>query len=255
MLISKPKHRLAIAGLLWVCVASPTGCDKSFPPDTQEYRGSCGLFSLATTSEKPFNFPVPQLKCSLSFTFDPQMCSGTCTCRQVAIVQMIRFTDNREGHEGEYFQPTDRQEDRMVHDHPNAAMNGWAIDRGEEFKWAYYARYDDGNWWDSAHDQFDWHVRLGANNSAAIIKDAIHDERSDYRVDVVDVPVCIDDASACNQAILGYYGWYFGRSGGSGEMSAVTRYTALWMRDAFALAVAEWNKQDDNHPLVIHGFP
>ena len=71
---------------------------------------------------------------------------------------------------------------------------------------------------------------------------------------MVDVPVCIDADSTCNQAVLGYHGWYFGRTAGSGELRAVTRYTALSMRDA-CLAVAEWNKQDDNHPLVIHGFP
>jgi hypothetical protein len=93
------------------------------------------------------------------------------------------------------------------------------------------------------------------NLVAAIIKDAIHDERNAYRVDVVDVPICIEPNSQCYQAGLGYYGWYFGRTSGSDDLSSVTRYAALWMRDAFAVAVAEWNKQEDNHQLVVHTFP
>lgn len=234
------------------------GCNSWFSAATDPYTKSCGIFSLASQSNKPPNFPVPELRTTVNFTFNPAKCGKTCNCQQIAFVQMIRFTDQTDNHAGENFQPSGSQEDRMIKQNPNAAFNGWAIDRADDHVWAFYGRNNDGSFDDLAHDPtggLGWHIQVGSNTKDAIIKDAIHDERSKYRVDVVIVPVCIDPNSSCNQQILGYFGYSFIRTENAVSINPATAFTYNWMVEAFDLAVLEWNKQDGKNKLNLVKIP
>jgi hypothetical protein len=171
---------------------------------------------------------------------------------------MIRFTDQTDDHAGEHFQPSGDQEDRMIKGNANPAFNGWAIDRVDDQVWAFYGRNNDGSFDDLAHDPTRgslWHIQIGSNTTNAVIRDAIHDERAKYRVEVVTVPVCIDPNSSCNQKILGYFGYSFIRTENADFINPATAFTYKWMVDAFDLAVAEWNKQDGKNKLSLVKIP
>lgn len=219
------------------------------------YTRSCGTFDLSAMSNKPYNFPVPEMKTTLSFALQPNKCNQAFSCSSVAFVQMIRFIDQTGGHAGEYFQPSGDQGSRMIGNNSNPDLNGWAIDRTEGRKWAYLSRLDDGSWDAIQNDPVDWHIQLGSNGQSAIVKDGIHSDKSKYRVDVVTVPICVDADPTTNDQIFGYFGFSFSRPENADQLLVPTEDTYNWMPQAFDLAVSEWNKQGDKEKLRLRRIP
>jgi len=62
-----------------------------------------------------------------------------------------------------------------------------------------------------------------------------------YSVDVLDVPVCIDQESTCKNSILGYYRWGWFVAADHIVKNSYAEVAQSWYTQAFPLAVDQWN--------------
>lgn len=186
----------------------------------------CGAFTFTGSS-----IPNGGINCQVSFAFNPATCSAAaCQCNQIAYVQMVRIVDLDTG---DHLQPFAEQANRMVTGNPTPAFNGWAVDRLQGRVWGYYGRNNDGT--------FASTLTPGSNTTAAVLRDTPSGWSVNNWFDAVSTPVCIDAKSGCVNRLDGFEYWLFivkQDGSGSDPFSEIGRQ---WHRDAFDLAVAEWN--------------
>jgi len=183
------------------------------------------------------------IDCQVSFSFNTATCgAAACTCNTIAYVQIVRIIDRDTGN---FLQPHSEQTNRMVLGNATTAFNGWAVDRLFGRVWGYYGRNNDGT--------FASTLTTGSNTSAAILRDTPSGWAVNNWFDAVSVPVCIAAGSSCVDRLLGYEYWLFivdPDGSGSDPFSEIGRE---WHRDAFNLAVAQWNT--DASGLGKNSFP
>jgi hypothetical protein len=180
---------------------------------------------------------------TLTFDFDPTACGKSCTCNEVAFVQMIRVIDQDSG---AFLAPNGEFRDRLVAGQADPNLNGWAVDRGSGWKWGYYGRRDDGTFIASR-------VTPGSNTNPATLKDEPKAWPVNTSFHAVDAPVCIDGDAACNDCLFGFYNWLFFVDSGGDASEPVGFPAPEWTPTAAQLAVAEWN--NDASSLAKHSFP
>ncbi len=186
----------------------------------------CGTFTFTGS-------PIANggIDCEVSFSFSPVACgAAACQCNTIAYIQIVRIIDRDTGN---YLQPFAEQSNRMVTGNATVAFNGWAVDRLQGRVWGYYGRNNDGT--------FAGTLTPGSNTTAAVLRDTPQGWGVNNWFDAVSVPVCIDAGAPCVNRLAGYEYWLFvvGQDGaGSDPFSEIGRE---WHRDAFNLAVAEWN--------------
>jgi hypothetical protein len=180
---------------------------------------------------------------SVTFAFNPSQCGArACTTNSIAYVQIIRVIDINTGN---FLSPNSDQTNRIVTGNATAAFNGWAVDRILSRVWGYYGRNNDGS--------FASTLTPGSNSVSAVLRDVPSGWPDGSWFDAVSVPVCIDPNSTCVNKLLGYYYWLFtvGTDGAvGGPLDEIGRD---WHRDAFDLAVVEWN--NDAPGLAKNTFP
>jgi hypothetical protein len=219
--------RIALTALVILTLAS---CGPASTP--------CGTFTF--TGSPIVNAGID---CQVSFAFNPPDCAAAaCTCNTIAYIQIIRVIDLDTG---AFRQPHSDQVKRMVTGNATAAFNGWAVDRLQNRVWGYYGRNNDGT--------FSGTLTTGSNTTAAILRDTPSGWAVRNWFDAVSVPVCIAAGSTCENRLLGYEYWLFtveADGSGSDPFSEIGRQ---WHRDAFDLAVTEWNT--DAPGLSANTFP
>jgi hypothetical protein len=198
----------------------------------------CGTFTFTGS-------PISNggIDCEVSFAFNAATCAAAaCTCNTIAYVQIVRIVDRDTG---DFLQPFSEQANRMVLGNATEAFNGWAVDRLFGRIWGYYGRNNDGS--------FSSTLTTGSNTTPAVLRDTPSGWAVNNWFDAVSVPVCIASGSTCVNRLLGYEYWLFiveADGSGSDPFSEIGR---LWHRDAFNLAVAEWNT--DAPGLGKNSFP
>ncbi|HSD11518.1 MAG TPA: hypothetical protein VLF14_11055, partial [Candidatus Binatia bacterium] len=209
----------------------------------------------------------------VTFQFQPNRCDQTCSCNKVAMAQALRLKrpDNSD------IPLSDAQSARTVHNTSEPILDGWAIDRdknaetGTEWLWGFYGMNDDGSF-DSEK------ASRGDNATPAKLTDSPGTKlEKSYSVEVIDVPVCLDDRSPCFQRALGYFvwGWSVGGStlqrapecdAGQGWFAlcgalaptmcermphAKAEIGILYYKKAFCLALQAWNDNlGPRHPFT-----
>jgi hypothetical protein len=197
----------------------------------------CGTFSFTGAPHANRGVNV-----SVTFNFNAATCgAAACNCNTICYIQIVRIIDRDTGN---FLAPSTEQQNRIVTT-GTPTQNGWAVDRIDNRKWGYYARFDSGT--------FDTYLTTGSNTTPAILNDSPSGWPNNSWFDAVSVPVCIDAAAACKNRLEGYYYWLFivdntGTAGAPFNEVGVT-----WMQDSFNLAVAEWNT--DAPGLGKNNFP
>jgi hypothetical protein len=197
----------------------------------------CGTFSFTGAPHSNRGITV-----SVTFNFNAATCgAAACNCNTVCYIQIVRIVDRDTGN---FLAPSTEQQDRIVTT-GTPTQNGWAVDRVDDRKWGYYARFNDGT--------FASYLTTGSSTTPAILGDTPSGWPNNSWFDAVSVPVCIDSGATCNNRLLGYYYWLFivdntGTAGAPFDEIGVT-----WMQDSFNLAVNEWNT--DAPGLSKNTFP
>jgi hypothetical protein len=177
-----------------------------------------------------------------SFAFSPSACSATCTCNQIAYLQIVRIIDSDTG---DFLSPSTDQTNREVTGDPDASQNGWAIDRIDGRVWGYYGRNNDGT--------FASYLTPGSNTTPSVLGDEPSGWPDNSWFDAVDVPVCLDAEAHCNNGLLGYYYWLFIVAPGGATQAPLNEIGVDWNRDAVDKSVARWNATAG--PLGKNAFP
>ena len=211
---------------------------------------ACGQFDYQV---KPNDFRDPHLKpypgpgrVILSFAFKPENCGATpCRCNTVVFVQAIRFVLPPRIVK----QPHDEQTKRMTHSQ-TPFFDGWAIDTVEHAVQPYYGMLDDGSFPFSPTVPDLYPATPGSNFSSAVLRDSPgSDEWDSYSIEVISVPVCLDNGSPCDHRILGYYQWGWGVPD-KNKPNFVRDFHDEAISDlyvqAFDLAVQAWNDHLDD---------
>ena len=165
-----------------------------------------------------------------SFAFNPNACSATCTCNQVAYIQIVRIIDTSTGN---FLSPSTDQTNREVTGDPDATQNGWAVDRIDNRVWGYYGRNNDGS--------FASYLTPGSSTTPAVLGDEPSGWPDNSWFDAVDVPVCLDADSKCLNGLLGYDYWLFAVEQGGGTQTPFNEIGVDWNRDAVDKSIARWN--------------
>jgi hypothetical protein len=215
--------------IIIVLVATLTGCGTQTTP--------CGAFVFSGAPNGNRGVDV-----TVNFNFNPANCSATCTSNTNAYIQIVRVIDLRTGN---FLAPNTDQQNRIVTGQSQATMNGWAVDRLSNRVWGYYGRNNDGT--------FAGTLTPGSNTTAAILRDSPSGWPDGAWLDFVSVPVCIDATATCVNRLLGYYYWLFTVGTGGGTAAPFNEIGVDWNRNAFDLAVAEWN--NDAPSLGKNTFP
>ena len=197
----------------------------------------CGTFSFT-------GFPHTNrgVDVTVNFNFAPAVCSATCSCNTIAYVQIVRIYDMNTGN---YISPNSDQTNRIVTGQSQATMNGWAVDRLSGRIWGYYGRNNDAT--------FAGTLTPGSNTTPATLRDTPSGWPDQSWFDAVSVPVCIDSRATCANNLLGYYYWLFVVGTGGTTGAPFNEIGVDWNRDAFDLAVTEWN--NDAPGLGKNSFP
>ena len=209
------KWNLLALGVVLVLLA---GCAIVEPCGTFEFNGT----AVDTSSENGVNM-------SVSYDFAPGDCESTCTCDPVVYVQIVRTVDWQTF---AYLYPSTEKQNR-------ATNEGWYIDRIANRVWGYYGRNDDGS--------FASYLTPGSDVNLATLQDSPRRPESEPWLGIwwqaVSVPVCIEEGSACENNLLGYYFWsWFVED--TGVVAGVWDWIAgPTLADAVDDAVAEWNPQ------------
>lgn len=216
----------------WLCLTAlaVTQCGPASVP--------CGVFTFGGAPNGSSGITD-----SVQFAFNPSRCgAAACATSTIAYVQIVRIIDISTGN---FLSPNSEQTNRTVLGNATPAFNGWAVDRLAGRVWGYYGRNNNGS--------FASTLTPGSNSVTAVLRDSPSGWPDGSWFDAVSVPVCIDSKSACVNRLLGYYYWLFtvGTNGAVGApFSEVGR---TWHRDAFDLAITEWN--NDAAGLGKNAFP
>ncbi|HKS21847.1 MAG TPA: hypothetical protein VJZ76_03530 [Thermoanaerobaculia bacterium] len=221
--------RRTVAILTAAVIVLSTACgNPTFP---------CGTFLFQGTGHTNGGVNV-----FVHFDFDPATCGATCTCNSVVYIQIVRVIDRDTG---DFLAPGPEQKNRIVTGDTDATQNGWAVDRIDGRTWGYYGRNNDGTF---------ALVVPGSNTTDARLEDGPRGWDEGTWFDAVSVPVCIDTAAACNNALLGYQYWLFiAAATGTPTGDPFNEVGVTWMQDAFDKAVIEWN--NDAPGLGKHSLP
>jgi hypothetical protein len=194
----------------------------------------CGTFSFNGSG-------VGGADIQTTFVFDPSKCKNACTCVVINYIQIVRVIDRGTG---EFLVASNEAMPRLVIG-KSIALNGWAVDQVDSpWAWGWYGYNGDVN--DPGY------VTEGMNLSPAILRDRPDWTGHDVWFEAVDVPVCLDPQSPCQNYLLGYYYWSF--IGNYGSISTPSGEIAVeWMQDAVDAAVAQWNSTAPN--LKANPFP
>jgi hypothetical protein len=180
---------------------------------------------------------------SVHFAFDPTRCgAAACNADTIAYIQIVRIIDLATGN---FLSPNSDQTNRIVTGNATPAFNGWAVDRLMGRNWGYYGRFNDGT--------FATTLTPGSNTKDAVLRDVPSGWPDGSWFDAVSVPVCIASNSPCVNKLLGYYYWLFTVGTGGTVGTPFSEIGRQWHRDAFDLAVAEWN--NDAPGLGKTSFP
>lgn len=234
---------------------SCNGCNIEIPKPTP-----CGAFNFST-APNPYwdpNKPYPGPgRVTLSFAFDPTMCrAAACVCRTVAFVQAIKFVLPPYVPK----QPCAEQTSRMTKS-STRFFDGWAIDTVPGAIQPYYGMNNDGTFPFNPVSPDLYSATPGSSASPAILRDSPYSsDWHTYEVQVLSVPVCIDQGSACNNKILGYYTW--GWTVGDNTKANYMRFhneeapTDMYVQ-VFDMAAQQWNNHLDGTrvPLQLTRLP
>lgn len=188
----------------------------------------CGTFTFNGAPDSPNDSGGITL--SDSFAFSPSSCGSRCAAKTIAYIQVVRIIDLDTG---EYLAPSSQQQARIVTGQSTAALNGWSVDRLDNHIWGYYGRNNDGT--------FDSNLTPGSNTTPAVLLDAPDGWPDSSWFDAVDVPVCIDNDSACSNNLLGFYYWLYLVGTGGSASAPFSEIGVDWHQTAVNLAVAKWN--------------
>lgn len=191
-----------------------------------------------------------------SFAFNPSACSVTltsppasCTSNRIAYIQILRIIDEDTG---EFVAPNSWQQARIVQNPSNPpTLNGWAVDRASGFNYGYFGMQNDGT-------SFGSDDVPGNNTTPTVLTDWPGQTTTEHLwYDAVDIPVCMDKSSACDNYFLGYYYWLFITQGGVAS-NPFSEVGVDWMRTAAIQAVQQWNVQAatgiGTHQLPAFGY-
>jgi hypothetical protein len=169
---------------------------------------------------------------------------GVCECDSIVFVQVARL---RETDSGTYsvISSAEMQERMVTGSDP--AYNGWAVDREEGAKFAFYGMLNLG--------QFNSNSIPGNSSGIdAVLGDKPSDPQGrNLFWEFIDVPVCIDTEHGCGNKILGYFYWTML----SGDRFArPTRGGAqYWHPTAVSKAIDAWNAQPGKMPVPLLAQP
>lgn len=225
------RTRIGLSGFIPVLLSLilASGCGPATVP--------CGTFSFSGAPHD--NRGIDMM---LNFDFNPAPCNSNCNCDTVAYVQIVRIIDLDTGN---YLSPNSEQTNRIVTGRAEPTLNGWAVDRLAGRIWGYYGRNNDGS--------FASTLTPGSNTADAILRDTPSGWPDNSWFDAVSVPVCIQDGSACENQLLGYYYWMFFVGNDGVVTDPLHKIAVEWHRDAFDEAVIEWN--NDAPGLGKNSFP
>ena len=198
------------------------GCERICTPVPR-----CGTFTF--TGTKVDTSTQNGVDMNVSFDFNPDGCSSTCTCDPVCYVQIVRTVDMDTS---VYIYPTSEKEDR-------ANANGWYIDRIPDRIWGYYGRNDDGS--------FASTLNPGSETDPTILFDSPRRPEDEPWIDIwwqaVSAPVCIQSGSGCQNNLLGYYFWSWIVEPNGTTSDPI--HAVAWenLDDEVDSAVTEWNAQ------------
>jgi hypothetical protein len=212
--------RRTVTSLLasWLLVASLTSCDPT---------GACGDFGF--TGSVNDTATSNGITASVDFDLTPANCGSAATCDLVAFVQIVRTLDLDTF--TSLFPSTEKQD--------RATTDGWYIDRIPDRIWGYYGRNDDGSFANT--------VTTGSDTSTANLFDRPTRPEQEPWLDIwwmaVTVPVCLDDASAIANNLIGYYfwSWIVSEFGSVGDPIDTIAWVPL--DQSLADAVTEWDLQ------------
>ena len=185
----------------------------------------CGTFAFSGVPDNNSGEKIVE-----DFHFAPAKCNSNCHCGTICYIQIMRAIDLSNG---EPRQPSTQQYDRMVTGQPDALLNYWAVDRVDSGIWGYYGRNNNGD--------FSSNLQPGNNSRPAVLKDEPSNWDPNIQFEAIDVPVCIDDASACRDELLGCYYYRFTVQANGSTNVPSNQIGANWNAQAVGLAIRAWN--------------
>jgi hypothetical protein len=217
---------------------------------------NCGSVSIKET-EPPQSSQIGY-NIELSHDFTPSLHCNSCLCKQIVFIQALRITLSSEDPGAETFLfPKPHMRDRMVKNHPDDDLNGWAIDRARrDAQYGYYGMKDNGQ----LSNVEPGNNTINPTKSAQMwdspdIAGLLAAHGGPLKFEAITVPICIDTDNTqgfCGSCLLNFELWSYDASmdGRNGKMSTLSHQVlGAWLIEAIDLAIGEWNSQPGHQPF------